>query len=372
MYRRTHRRFFRPPLITLLKAVSEGRTDLSLSYFNQFQVRWAVETGLGPLLLRSIGSNSDVAGSPLWSLIKGADLTARVLNTDQLEAMTEIIDACRGQLPPLTLLKGIALCGEYYAEPHLRTMRDIDFLVESEAVPQVETLLRNLGYVQKSQQPPEFYRDHQHTTPFFNARTGVWVEVHRGLFRTGSELGLDGVFSLETIRKELCPSKFLGRPVTRFSRELQIVYLASHWAFSLELLGAMHAMLDVIYILRQGPAINWPKILAWVEASSASAPLYLLLTYLEEYRLIEIPRAILRDLFLKQRSFGYLNLAMLHTLIDHYFVGGRPLGMIMSKRNFDIVWGTLLSPGPPYKNLMRVPWNLMPARFLPRRLRFNR
>jgi hypothetical protein len=372
MYRRRYWRFSEPPLIPLLRTVSEGRTDLRLSDFDQSQIEWAVETGLGPLLLRSIESNSNNTVSPYWALIKGADLTARVLNTDQLEAMTEIIDACQGDLPPLTLLKGIALCGQYYAEPHFRTMRDIDFLVEGEAVPLVESVLRDLGYVQKSHQPPEFYRDHQHTTPFFNAETGVWVEVHRGLFRSGTELGLDGVFSLETIRKELCPSKFIGRPVNRFSPELQIVYLASHWAFSLELLGAMHAMVDLIFILRQGRTIKWPKILAWLDASRASAPLYLLLTYLEKYRLIEISPEILHELFLKQRCFGYLNLALLHSLIDHYFVGGRRLGMIMSKRNFDIIWRTLLLPGPPYKNLMRVPWNLMPARFLPRWLRLNR
>ena len=178
----------------------------------------------------------------------------------------------KGSFQPLTLLKGIALCEQYYAEPHLRTMRDIDFLVESDAVPVVETLLRNLGYVQKSQRPPEFYREHQHTAPFLHPRTGVWVEVHRGLFRAGSELGLDRVFSLETVKKELRPSKFRGRTVTCLSHELQIVYLASHWAFSFERLGAMRAMLDIIYILRHDPEIHWPQILDWLDASIASAP----------------------------------------------------------------------------------------------------
>ena len=360
-----------PQLISLLRAVSQGQTGLRLNDFDPVQVRWAVETGLGPLLFRYIRNDTNAVGSPLWSLVKSADLTARVLHADQLDAMTEIIDACHGQLPPLTLLKGLALCEQYYAEPHLRTMRDIDFLVESDAVPVVETLLRNLGYVQKSQRPPEFYREHQHTTPFFNARTGVWVEVHRALFRARSGLGLDRVFSLETIRKELGPGKFRGRPVTLFSNELHIVYLASHWAFSFALVGAMHAMLDMISILRQSPEIDWQKVLAWLDPSIASAPLYLLLTYLEKYRLVEIPAEVLRGLFLKQRSFGHLNLVVLHTLIDRYFVGGRALGMIVSKRNFDIVWGTLLSPGPPSRNLILLPWNLAPARFLPRRLRFH-
>src|SRR5262245_39144501 len=162
MYQKLHRRFLTPRLITLLQAVSQGRTDLTLNDFNEFQVRWAVETGLGPLLLRSIPIDSKAAGSPLWSLVKGADLTARVLNADQTDAMTEIIDACQGQIPPLTLLKGIALCEQYYPEPHLRTMRDIDFLVENDDVPVIENLLLNLGYVQKSQRPPEFYKEHQH------------------------------------------------------------------------------------------------------------------------------------------------------------------------------------------------------------------
>jgi hypothetical protein len=340
-----------------------------LNDFDQFQVRWAVETSLGPLLLRSIRNDTKAVGSPLWALVKGADLTARVLNHDQIDAMTEIIDACQGQLPPLTLLKGIALCEQYYAEPHLRTMRDIDFLVEGDAVSVVETLLWNLGYVQKSKRPPEFYKDHQHTTPFLHPRTGVWVEVHRSLFRAGSELGLDRVFSLETVKQELRPSKFRGRTVNSLSHELQIVYLASHWAFGFERLGAMRAMLDIICILRHDPEIHWPQILNWLDASIASASLYLLLTYLEKYRLIEIPAEVLQALFLKQRCFGHLNLVILHALIDHYLVGGRELGMIMSKRNVEIVWATILSPGSPSKNLMLLPWNLIPTRFLPLRLR---
>ena len=56
-----------------------------------------------------------------------------MISAEMTDAMKEIIDACEGYVPPLTLLKGISICDQYYPKPHLRLMRDIDFLVEDNA-----------------------------------------------------------------------------------------------------------------------------------------------------------------------------------------------------------------------------------------------
>jgi hypothetical protein len=346
----------------LLQAASQNRADLTLASFRAEQIRWAVETGLGPLLRRSTASDPEVKTSPFWPLVQAADLTARVIAGEHLGAMEEIIRACQGHAPTLTLLKGISICEQHYPESHLRLMGDIDLLVDQAAIPAVETLLLQLGYCHASEYPPEFYESHHHITPMFHPRTRVWVEIHRGLFPAASPVGSDRVFGLENLRAELRPSEFRGRPVNRLSDELQVVYLASHWAFGFKRVRGMVGMLDLIYLLRTARSLRWERIIDWLDGSVAASYLYLLLSYLERHRLVAIAPEILRELFSRQRSFGRMNLKILHVLIDRYVVDGRSLGPLVSARNFAILWRTLLSPGPPSRNVVRTLWNLLPSR----------
>lgn len=342
-----------PHLIPLLRAASQGRHNLMLGAFDEAQIHWAIETGLGPLLFRTTKAHPQASTSPLWPLLQGADLTARMLTSEQLDAMDEIIDACEGRVPTLTLLKGISICEQYYPEPHLRPMRDIDFLVEAAAHPTVESLLFKLGYRQQSKSSPEVYERHHHSMPFFHPKRSIWVEVHRGLFPRKSKVGAEKVFSLDNLITQLRPSKFQGRKVNRLSDELQLVYIASHWAKKFKAIGGMIALLDVIYLLNHVKnKLNWKQILDWLPGSVASIDLYLMLTYLVKYKLIEIAPEILHELSSKQRSLGSLNLKIVHTLIDRYLVDGRAFGRILSLGNLDILWKTLLLPGPDRKSVV--------------------
>ncbi len=346
----------------LLKAASRDGTDLALEDFQAHQIRWAVETGLGPLLQRAIADDPKARTSALWPFVQGADLTARVISGQQLDAMDEIIRVCQGHAPPLTLLKGISVCSQHYPEPHLRVMRDVDVLVDQEAIPTVESRLLRLGYLPRSENPPAFYETHHHTTPFFHPRTRVWVEVHRGLFPSASELGADRVFGLENIRAELRPSEFHGRRVNRLSDELQLVYLASHWAFGLKRVGGVVGVLDAVYLLTNARALRWERVLGWLDGAVASAYVYLLLTYLGRHRLVDVSPGVLSALRARQQSFGRANLKALQAIIDRYVTGGREFGALMSARNFEIIRKTLLSPGRPTRNALRLLWNLLPSR----------
>src|SRR5207253_6578076 len=111
----------------------------------------------------------------------------------RLDALDGIVRGCPGTAPPLTLLKGVSVCEQYYPEPHLRPMVDIDVLVDPAALASVESLLLELGYRRRSQNPPEFYDAHHHTTPFRHPQTQAWVEVHRRLFPVASPLGSDSI-----------------------------------------------------------------------------------------------------------------------------------------------------------------------------------
>jgi hypothetical protein len=354
-----------PQLITLLKAVSEDQRELRLASFGEAQIRWAIATGLGPVLFQAINADALATASPYWSLLKGADLTARVLTCEQLDAMSEILDACDGRIHTLTLLKGISICDQHYPEPHLRLMRDIDFLVDEAELSTVGTLLSKLGYGQPSTLPSEFYQTHHHIKPFFNPQKDIWVEVHRGLFPGKNEVSHDKVFALENVKAQLQTSKFQGRRVSRLGNELQVVYIASHWASDFNVVGGMVALLDIIYLLKNAKdEFNWQQILKWVDDSVASAHLYLILSYIDKYRLIDIAPEVLDELSSKQRSLKNLNLGVMHGVIDRYFVGEKPFGQILSERNLSILWKILLLWESQSRNLLLGPWNvLLPNRF---------
>ena len=329
-----------PQLILLLDAISSDRTDLSLDYFSQRQIEWAIQNGLGPLLFRTIQGGISDSSTAAWRSLKAADLTSRILMGTQLEAMGEIIEACRGRVPTLVLLKGMSIAEEFYPESHLRLMRDVDFLVPKKYVPAIEAILKEQGY----RQSKTCYAAH-HNMPFFHQGKNVWVEVHHGLFSGMQKTAMDKVFHCRNIFAELRSSTFQGREVFRLSNELQLVYLACHWGQTFQATGGAIAMLDTIYLLkRAGDAICWARILNWVDGCAAAAYLYLLLSYLDRYRLVNIAPDVMHQLFHSCSSFGRLSLRATHAIIDRYFIGGKPFGAVLSPRNLDIAWQILTLP----------------------------
>jgi len=352
-----------PSLKLLLRAAAEDRTDLLLGDFHPAQVRWAVDSGLGPLLRHVTSRDPRARETPLWPLIESADLTARVMTSERLGAVDEMIRVCAGRTKPFTLLKGISICEQFYPKPHLRPMGDIDVLTEPDDAAIVEACLLELGYRRTSSYPPEFYQTHHHLIPLFHGRTQVWVEIHRGLFPDNSRLGSERAFDFANVAAERRQSTFRNCPVNRLSDELQVLYIAAHWAFGLRRVGGIVGMLDLIYLFaRRTHALRWERIFEWLDGSLATTYVYVLLSYLSRYRLIALTPQVLRELFARQRSFGRTNLMVLHTLLDRYVTEGREFGALVSERNFALLWRGLERPGSPLGNVRRALWSLRPSR----------
>ena len=348
----------RPQLISLLEAISSSREDLALDDFDDVTVAWAIQSGLGPLLYRAVRRNAQSLASPTWNSLKAADLTARIVIGEHFQAVREIADACRSSLPPLTLLKGISISEQCYPEAHLRLMRDIDLLVAKESVSTVTSALQQLGYRQLSNSAMR-YDKHHHLEPFFHQEKQVWVEVHHALFSAERRASRASIFSRENLTAQLRPSRFEGAEVCRLSLELQLVYLASHWAQDFTPVGGLVALADTIYLLKHaGAAFSWEWILKAVSRSMPATYLYLLLSYLRRYDLVNIAPGIMRELSLSQRSFGRLGLKTIHRMIDDYLVKATGFGPMLSERSVGIIWKTLMLPAPTLPKLALIPINL--------------
>lgn len=344
----------RPELISLLEAISSGRGDLSLSGFSPRSVAWAIQSGLGPLFYRAAKDNGDNSSSGDWSDLKAADLTARVVMAEHSEAMAEIINTCRGKVPPLTLLKGISIAEEFYPEPHLRLMRDVDFLVQKQSLPKVEAILEQLGYRQQSDSSALQYDNHHHAAPFFHQEKNVWVEVHHALFAPRRRASGAKVFQTETVLAQSRPSQFQGIEIRRLSSELQLVYIAAHWAQDPPSIGGMVALVDAIYLLQR--RLSWEWILNSVRGSIAASYLYLLLSYIDHHGLVDIAPEVLHELSLQQSSFGEPGLAVAHAIIDRYCVNGKPRGRLGNKI-LAMLWNILTSACPAYRARVSFPFD---------------
>ena len=103
---------------------------------------------------------------------------------------------------------------------------------------------------------------------------------------------------------------------------------------------------------------SWEWVLSAVYRSLPATYLYLLLSYMERYDLVEIAPEIMRELSSSQRSFGNLGLKTIHRMIDRYFVTPTRFGPILSERTVSIIWTTLILPGPIVPKLMLIPLNL--------------
>jgi hypothetical protein len=324
--------------MAVIRAGAGTGTGVALKALDEDVVHWAVETGLGPLTYRAISNDREAAASPFCPLLKGADLTARVLSALQMDAMAEIIDACRGHVAPLVLLKGISMCERHYAEPHLRPMRDLDFLVEEDAIATVKSILARLGYLQRSEKPAAFYETHHHTAPFAHPETGIWVDVHRALVAPRSAFGSDSIFTAASVRTQLASARFMGRPVRRLRDELQLVHIACHWAHNLRVVGGMLAMADVTYLLHAVTDIRWDHVIRGLEGSAAARHVRLLLAYLARHRLIDLPPDVTAWLRIDHTSLDRATAALGHALLDRYVVGGQRFGTLMSEPTFHRLW----------------------------------
>jgi hypothetical protein len=353
------------PLTALLRAVRDNRTDLTLSEFSDAQINWAVESGWGPLLLRHVADTPSARGSPGWLHLTGADLTARIIAAEQLDALERIVRECAGRTKPATLLKGISVSEQFYPEPHLRPMRDIDFLVDEDDIPLVQAALFDLGYrrpLGTLEYTLEFYASHHHTAPLWHPDTGIWIEIHRALCSKRSPIAEDPIFSLERVNAERVLSAFRQQAVYRLSAELQIVYLASHWAYDFKRVGGLIAALDMIYLLKGTSSVRWELLLDWLNGAVAASPVYLLLAYLDRRRFVDLPPGLIDEIRHRQRSFGWTSLRIAHTVMDRYVAKGKEFNSLESERNIQILWQTLLLPRQPLRKFLLVLWRLLPSR----------
>ena len=336
------------PVVEALRALAKGHPQ-SVDV-PALLLRRLVHAGLGPCL-RNLARTQSADDA---ELLTAADLTARVISAQMLNALAEILRAAPDTADRIVLLKGIAACQRHYPEPHQRLMGDIDLLVTPDLQPRLEAVLRTLGYVQRSEFTSEFYVTHHHSMPFFHPSSGVWVEVHRALFPSASPLAQDRCFQADVIWASTSPITVGDCRARVLSDELHLLYTCGHWGGALNTERGLMPMLDVIFLLRATP-LDWDWIRHAVAHSVVSKHIGLMLGYLYSRDVTTLDAAGQRLMTDGLKKLGRLNAELLYRIIDRYVVGRQEFGRFGTHYNTLIVWDALLRPLPPLRNLVELP-----------------
>lgn len=356
-------------LLTVLRYAASGEKGLNPTLLDEWTTEWAVRAGLAPLILHL--NESCASGSPdlsLQSSLRSADIVAKISTGEALDALDEIFSSAPAMAQEITLLKGISICQRLYPQPHLRPLGDIDLWIPKKCEVALDSLLLKLGYRQQSNQPAEFYRTHHHGMPYFHPTRQVWIEVHTALF-SNCQVATDPVFSFSNIESQLVPTNVRGHITNRLSDELEMIYLASHWAIERKcFVGGAIPFVDMLYLVREkGDELNWKWVFTAVHGSVVATHLSLMLGLLHKHRLIHLPAGILEGLAASLKFPMGWSERILYGMIERYSMRGEAFGRIMTEANLGTVWETLSSPRPAWKNILRLPLDVLIPPTEPRR-----
>lgn len=352
-----------PGLLPVLKAVAKGNTDLNLGKLDPLAIGDAIKNGLGAVLAHISCDSTTNSRSAFASEIRAADLTARLLTADILDALGHILRASNTASYPYRplLIKGAAMALLHYPAPHMRTMGDIDICIPLAHQSEFEAHLRTLGFTQTSHLPAEYYEHHHHSMPFWHPEWRVWVEVHTRLFPPQSPLAENSRFTLAGIDSQLQTLEVHGSPARAMNSELQLLYTCTRWLEELDVERGIFPMLDVVLLIRnQGHALNWDRIFVMLEGSpsTVTTAMHAMLAYLCDWDIISVPREVLGRLATGDRHTNRASLWILHTMVTMFLGMRRPYGRFLTERNVRIIWSTLSQAPTPLKNLLRLPYRI--------------
>lgn len=346
-----------PGVLPIVRALVAGDRQLDVAGTRLPVADLALDAGLGAALAYVTADSPAAKASPRAEAIHAAHLVSRLLTAEMLHATEEVLARAHDARCRPLLLKGMSTAMRYYPEPHLRTMGDVDVLVPPAEQAPFESVLRSLGYEQPTGRA-SLYEGHHHSTPFRHPERGVCFEVHTRLYPPTSPLADDTRVSSALSRS---PSSIaLGAEhALVMDDESQLIYTTTRWAEVLRARRGIFALVDAALMLKCcDRTLDWDRICASVEGSWAQSALHLLLTYLDRWRLASPPSGVLGRLAQTEGAGGRMSLAARHRLITKFIVQHHASTRILTPRNLQTTWGTLLQPGSPWANLAAVPFRI--------------
>jgi|GEM_PF-4760997 len=349
-------------LLPLLKAISLNKKDLEVGEIDDKLFDFIINSGLAAYFNYSTQQSETTNKSINNTTLISSELTAKFITNIQLQAIQEVTTASTSKVSEIILLKGISLCQNYYPSPHFRIMSDIDILVPDKDADALNTILNQIGYIQTSEYSNEFYESHHHSKPYYNKKNNVWIEVHNHLFSNTKPVYSDKLFDLENIHQNCLKinNDLYGDQTKYICPELQLIYTCTHCAEDFNPHKTGIQFIDIILLINNHDAgLDWHKISIWLENTISASYVYLILSYLHNNNIIQVPDTFFDSLKLKHANMSYISRQLLYKLINNYLLGGHSFNRVFNKNNIDIIWTSLLEPSNSFVNLITTPWKIL-------------
>lgn len=339
------------------------------------EINSLIDTGLGPIFYHLLARSGAASEIDKQMKLKSSDMTARVLTAEQFEGVNRVIDTLLTRDIDVVILKGTSFALNYYPEPHMRTMGDIDILLSPEKISAAEQALVDEGF-QKTQGQPGFdYDKHIHSPPLFHPERKIWIELHRRLLPARFPSSQESPLNLHRAEKYIQETHVGPHVVHRFQLEFDLLYLANSWCF--DLTGGLHpglrrGLVDCTLLLKSVELhFDWDTVLRWSKDTLAGACLYVLLSYLVRCDVYLDSDQICASLHRQQNYINSRSLDIIHHRIEKHLGTFDQSGSILTTNITTSVIDALIRKNAAWKNILAIPGSILFPRREPRRFRLG-
>ena len=279
----------------MAQQVRSDITDPQLSWEKLFDV--ACQLGVGPLLYVRLGELGlrDKVPVDVARRIKEECFSSQARNMKVYAELKTVLTALTGEGLSVVVLKGAALAELVYRHIGLRTMADVDLLVEKENLDKAGAILERLGFLSnEGYRDKEWYREHHHhIVPYVSSNGSMAIEIHWHIIeRTGlMDLPIDQLWArAQSVR-------IASVPCLALSVEHMLLHVALHLSSPNRFLGQLRGLYDVAELLRRfGHELNWAELLRVAALADAHNYLYVVLCLVRDALGAPVPVEVLKQL----------------------------------------------------------------------------
>jgi len=270
-------------------------TDHQLSWEKLFDV--ARRLGIGPLLYIRLGELGlrDKVPVDVARRSKEECFSSQARNMKVYAELKTVLAGLTREGLSVVVLKGAALAELVYRHIGLRTMADVDLLVEKKSLDKAGAILERLGFL-----PNEDYRDkqwyrehHHHMVPYVSSDGLMTIEIHWHIIERTALMDMP----IDQLWARAQSVRIASVPCLALSVEHMLLHTALHLSSPNRFLGQLRGLYDIAELLRRfGHELNWAELLRMAALADANKYLYVVLCLVRDALGAGAPVEVLRQL----------------------------------------------------------------------------
>jgi hypothetical protein len=195
----------------------------------------------------------------------------------------------------VVVLKGAALAELVYRHIGLRTMADVDLLVEKKDLDKAGAIIERLGFLSyEGYRDKQWYREHHHhMVPYVSSDGWMTIEIHWHIIERTALIDMP----IDQLWARAQPVRIASVPCLALSTEHMLLHVALHLSSPNRFLGQLRGLYDVAELLRRfGHELNWEELLRMAALADARKYLYVVLCLVRDALGSAVPVEVLRQL----------------------------------------------------------------------------